>query len=201
MYQFVGFPFKDLENTSGLYVSGRLGSGKTLLAVAVSHYLETHWRVQGVTASFPVQWSRACTSWQWCFIIDEIAAAADGRNFKDKNQAKDLYTLIINLRKRGSTLLYTSAIAPDIRVRQLSLRCWRSKAVGSLLWFYIWEYGPESVADQKKDVNYFSGIFALFNPRWLWGRYDTYFFAQPRVVASMVDYASGAWQTGAYHVD
>lgn len=145
------------SRTRILYISGELGTGKTLLSFALADLLMSNGLVWGVWTnvnhSFPVRKQLTRT----VFILDEGAEHMDARDSASEFQGYGLY-----LRKLNSYFIVPCVNAPDKRARQME-----AYRIADLSFLDLWLYGYKSVNRKS------SGWFMLTYPQDYFGKYDT----------------------------
>lgn len=154
---------------------GAMGTGKTLASVALSYQMLRDYRVLSASFNFPVSFASSVGYKHQVGTMDEGGVFFDNRlAYKDKALTQRLAELTAFLRKRGSYFIVPSYIAVDKRLRN-GMRLYRTHNVGNLLWVYHWEQGEENSEEQRKGLNYWEGTLALYNPRFFFNTYDTYY--------------------------
>lgn len=145
-----------------LYLSGYMGSGKTLLSMAIAiEFWKRRW-VDNVYSNLVLEGDfdqgipnkiRSA-----CVIYDEAWQELDSRDFRGSTaQRWSAY-----LRKRNIYLLLPSVHPVDTRMRTLQVQ--RKLKVGNLFWMYAWV-----VDDGFSKIN---GWFILFDPIYFGNAYD-----------------------------
>lgn len=122
------------------WIGGRLGGGKTLLAVAIADWLLENKMVDGVWANFPTTLPANSTLWKNAFLLDE------SWQFLDSRVSHNTYTLYgAWARKQASFWLFPSIFPPDNRVRMVSVtRVWQLLITPTPIWCYRWTaYGGD----------------------------------------------------------
>lgn len=151
-----------------------MGTGKTLLAVAIADKLLSDGYVTRVCSNFPVDIAGPLQYRNSVALFDEAGTLFDSRQaFKDKALNALSAELTFALRKAGSYFVVPSFLDIDKRFRA-GVRIWRTHA-SSWLWRYSWQLGPEEPEEQEPGLNFWSGALWLISPGKYWGRYDTYF--------------------------
>ena len=177
MYSFLGFPkfIKHLRQARILLLSGAMGTGKTLLSVALGHHLLQGEYVSSAAYNFPVVHG-GVPARRYCYAaIDEAGVFFDARVAWKKKELNELSAkLVAFLRKHGSYLVIPSYLTPDARFRK-GLRMWRRSTITKYLWVYQWELGPEETEERRPGINFWEGQLVFFNPPYFYGQYDTYF--------------------------
>lgn len=142
-----------------VHVGGRLGSGKTLLAVALAKWLFEQDLVAGVFANFPIDADyiplrREVRS--SAVILDESWSFADSRHSSAKFMGYGAYA-----RKLDCYWLSPSIFAPDKRMAPV-----RARREFDLYLFDSWLYRWQNVEGDKS-------WFILRNYQNLFGRFDS----------------------------
>ena len=151
--------FQALLGMHDCAITGRKGSGKTLLSVVIADYLLRQNYITGVWANFAHSLPLADSLVNALIIVDEAAQWADSRF---SSMSYDLYSMWA--RKSNSIYLYPSVNAVDKRVRNLEvMRIYAIDLLPVQIWIYYWQ----STYKQK-------GYFLLVNPEKYFGLYDTY---------------------------
>jgi len=149
-----------------VWLRGRLGGGKTLLAVALADYLiNTSHDFCYCVANFPVRLPAPPdrTLFDTVVIFDEAWAVIDSRDFQRNAREYGAYA-----RKFRSVWLYPSVHPPDVRVRTLyAERIFRFEYLPFGLWVYKWAVNLGYVSED--------GYFALVRPEAYFSMYDTDF--------------------------
>lgn len=144
-----------------LSIEGELGSGKTLLSVAMARWLWKEGFVDGVFANFPIDPTfvpivHTCV--RSCIILDEAWAFADSRSSANQFEGYGAY-----VRKLKSFFIAPSIFKPDKRMRDMlaerTIDLWMLD-----WWFYKWF-----------DIREREGWFILANPQSVYGFFDTEF--------------------------
>lgn len=172
------------EGARMLNLTGMLRSGKTLFSVALAWHLKVHGMVTNTVFNFPCAFGDAFRERKNTYVVlDEAGRLFDNRTaYKDKDLNKILTESIWSLGKDGSYVAYPSFLDVDVKLRQSSVRCWRSwpkppppgEKKFQPLWFYRWEFGEEEV-EKRNAQNFDSGFFWFFYPQAFWGAYDTWY--------------------------
>lgn len=166
--------YKQLKAARILQVAGAMGTGKTLLAVAIADKLLKDGYVSRVCSNFPVDVAGELSYRNSVALFDEAGTVFDSRQaFRDKSLNALSAELTFALRKAGSYFVVPSFLDVDKRFR-VGVRVWRTHA-SSWLWRYAWQLGPEEPEEQQPGLNYWAGALWLLRPARYWGRYDTYF--------------------------
>lgn len=177
MYKFLNFgKFQEyLSMTRILNLTGSMGSGKTLLGVAMGYEFLRRGFVQRAAFNFPCSFGSAPAP-RWSYnVYDEAGVVFDNRMaFKNRDLNEMSAGLTFGLRKAGSYFVVPSFLEVDKRFRT-GMRMWRTLAIRNLFWFYVWEVGPEDMEEQKPGRNYWSSWFMFFNPAHFFNTYDTFF--------------------------
>jgi hypothetical protein len=178
MYRWFNFRkfAENLRQTRLVNISGGMGTGKTLFAVAVGYEMLKRGYVNSVTSNFPVEFAAAPDAEKCFAIFDEASVVFDGRTSFKKTDLNDMSRdATVALRKKGSYMATPSFIEVDKRFRN-GMRLWRTWSSKNRLWLYRWEIGPEEKEEQRKGQNYWDGWLALLNPAHFFGCYDTIYF-------------------------
>jgi len=151
-----------------LWIRGRLGGGKTLLAVALAQHLIERHGFRGVISNFPT----ALPQHPWremhpdgrprgvrgaVCIWDEAGLFLDRRSFMTNDRGVGAL-----LRKLDSVLLLPSVTPPDLRLSYFSVA--RDIRIGES-WRYVWQLAMPGMRAE-------TGTFWL-RPRSTYGMYDT----------------------------
>lgn len=156
-----------------LWIAGRLGGGKTLLAIALADWLIRHGHATGLIANFP----HALKMHNWreahedglrrgirgaVVIFDEAWQLLDRRTFMNNDRSYGAYA-----RKLETFWILPSVIPIDTRLSLLRVRReWAISTPAGGLWVYQWLLatgdGPPA-----------GGRFGLFRPERYFGMYDT----------------------------
>ncbi len=155
-----------------LWIRGRLGGGKTLLAVALAQHLIERHGMRGVVANFPV----ALRHHEWrephpdghprgvrgsVCIWDEAGLFLDRRAWATNDRGVGAL-----LRKLDSVLLLPSVTPPDLRLSYFSVaRDLRLSLPGGESWRYVWQLALPGTRPE-------AGTFWLM-PAPYYGLYDT----------------------------
>lgn len=131
--------WKFLENLLAfrlLHIEGHLGSGKTLLGVALARWLWKEGHVQGCFSNIPIDENfvpRLDTCINAAVLLDEGASFADARLSKNKYEGYGVYA-----RKLNCFMIVPSKNNPDRRMRDL--RCEREADFWMInAWLYRWK--------------------------------------------------------------
>lgn len=142
-----------------VWIRGRLGSGKTLLAVALSRWLYDNNYIDGMLTNINVNPAYVPVIRhvrRSAVVLDEAGAFADSRNSMNKSEGYGAFA-----RKFDSYWLSPSKIKPDGRMGDLIVR--RNLELIGLDWLiYSW---LDNEGEQK-------GWFALVGYRELFGQYQ-----------------------------
>jgi len=141
-----------------VFITGRKGSGKTLLAFAMADYALQNRFVSGVFANIPHRFPVAQSVANAFVIVDESWQFIDNRFSKSTYSFMGAWS-----RKTGSLWAFPSVYGVDLRVRNLQVE---RVADINLLPVRVWIYRWESVWGDK-------GHFALIRPERYYGTYDT----------------------------
>lgn len=140
-----------------LYISGELGTGKTLLAFAIAEWLLENKKVRGVWANcrhaFPVHRDVRDV----VFVLDEGGQFMHARDSKDEDMGYAVF-----MRKLNAYMLVPSRSMIDKQNRTLE-----AYRIADLSLFGFWLYGYR---DQSTGVH---GWFVLKNPEYYFPLYDT----------------------------
>lgn len=177
MYRFIFFKkwFNMAKQTRIINLQGQMGSGKTLLSVALGYHFLREGYVERFSSNFPVGFAAEPMP-RWSFnVMDEAGVFFDNRSaFKDKSLNQMTAGLTFGLRKAGSYLIFPSFLGADKRFRA-GLRMWRTWSFGNRLWIYHWEVGEETTEERREGVNYWQGRLVLVGPSHFFNVYDTYY--------------------------
>ena len=153
------------------WIRGRLGGGKTLLAVAIAQELMRRGYARGVISNFPTclpshDWRRQLDDGTAAgvrgsvVIFDEAGLFLDRRSFMKNDRAVGAL-----LRKLDCVLLLPSVTPPDSRLSYFSVQRVVANAVTGT-WTYRWAL---AIPGAPPEV----GEFRLTTPQRLFGTYDT----------------------------
>jgi hypothetical protein len=189
MYAFFGWSgfYRNWGDIRLLNITGHMGTGKTLLSVALGFELLRRGLVERFSSNFPCCLSKAPARRYCAAVLDEGAQLFDARDsYKNKALNELSRGITARLRKDGSYLMAPSFIDIDKRFRD-GMRVWRVLKVARF-WFYSWEYGPEEVEERRTGLNgnYDCGKLILFNPSHFFGWYDTWFWPSPDLSQAFV---------------
>jgi len=151
-----------------LWIRGRLGGGKTLLAVALAQHLIERHGFRGVISNFPTclpqhPWRESHPDGRprgvrgAVAIWDEAGLFLDRRSFMTNDRGVGAL-----LRKLDSVLLLPSVTPPDLRLSYFSVA--RDLRIGDS-WRYVWQLSMPGMRAE-------TGTFWL-RPRSTYGMYDT----------------------------
>lgn len=178
MYKIIGWDklLDSIRKTRIVFLSGDQGTGKTLFSVALGYHMALTGYVRSCAYNFPVSFSHAPEPRNEFIGCDEAGLLFDSRSsFKMAHVSAFMTASIFNLRKRGSYVVVPSFIDVDKRLRG-GTRIYRTKTMfKNRLWIYTWERGEEDVSLQVRGRNFWTGVFALYNPAFFFGSYDTYY--------------------------
>ena len=152
--------FENLMLFRTLWIRGRLGGGKTLLAFAIAKHLIDAGDFYGVISNIPhtLRYPTDGTMFDCIVILDEAWQFADSRDFKTNPREYGAFA------RKGRTLwLYPSVIPVDARMRYMFVEpTWK---IGHLLWGYRGGI----------DIGYCNTefAFALFRPSKYFGLFST----------------------------
>lgn len=148
--------FKD---TYKVFITGELGTGKTLTSFMLADYFLREQWVDGVWANIGHRFPRADRLNRAFVIVDETADSADSRDFKNNQHA--LYSRYA--RKMNCWYAFPSVDAIDIRLRNLEvIRTMNVQVLPMTIWVYRWYYAMGG-----------QGWFAVTNPEDYFGLYET----------------------------
>lgn len=155
--------FETLVFVWSCWMRGRLGGGKTLLAVAVAGELVKRGVCKGVMANFPVRLPRPKSGmlYDCAVIIDEMWQVADARDYQSNERRFGGFA-----RKIRSFWLYPSVFPPDVRLRAFfAERVIQLPFLPGSPWVYRWQF----------DLGYAEqgGRFLLVNPQQYFGTYPS----------------------------
>lgn len=143
-------------------ITGRYGSGKTLLSVAMAYELWRKDYVKKIYANFPMagrELDYPDGDKDFVMILDEAHIVLDARAFSKKASQSWLK----DLRKRNSVIILPAVIGVDIRFRAVMVQ--RMMMIGNLFWVYRWQI------DDGMGVH--GSWFVLVNPSKYFGAYET----------------------------
>lgn len=140
-------------------MAGRLGSGKTSLALKLAHHFLEAGLVDGIWANFPHTLPVRYKLKRTFFILDEAAEHADARK-----SATDYSGYGVYVRKLKSFLFAASMNEVDKRVKQIRVQ---QVMTFTLFGRKIWIYQYQIYDSKEKDW------FGWLDPDEMWGTYDT----------------------------
>jgi hypothetical protein len=157
--------FQQVIATRNIWLAGRLGSGKTALAVMMADELLRLGVCQYVWSNFPLRvdrWPPPTDGFlQHCVVIvDEAHELINARDFQTNSRQFGAYG-----RKFWNIWLYPSVDAPDKRVRTIRVQR-RFKL--DFLPTHIWVYGYSMSYGEEYDL----GWFAVLSCESVFGLYD-----------------------------
>jgi hypothetical protein len=141
------------------FITGRKGSGKTLLAFAMAQYALEHKFIKGVLANIPHKLPKRDTVKDSFVIIDESWQLIDNRFSKADYSFMGAWS-----RKTNTLWAFPSVFGVDLRVRNLQVE---RIADISLLPVRCWLYKWENCWGDK-------GHFLMVRPEQYFGVYDTH---------------------------
>ena len=150
--------FESYTQIRDCFITGRKGSGKTLLAFAMAGYALENKFVQGVFANIPHNYPPAASVANAFVIVDESWQFIDNRFSKSTFSFMGAWS-----RKTNSLWAFPSVYGVDLRVR--NLQCERIADINLLpvrAWLYRWTncWGDK-------------GHFLMVRPEQYFGTYDT----------------------------
>jgi hypothetical protein len=150
--------FESFAGVRDVFITGRKGSGKTLLAFAMADYALKNKFVTGVFANIPHNFPVAKSVKDAFVIVDESWQFIDNRFSKSTFSFMGAWS-----RKTGSLWAFPSVYGVDLRVRNLQVE--RIADINLLpvrAWLYKWSncWGDK-------------GHFMLVRPEQYYGTYDT----------------------------
>lgn len=149
-----------LRNYRAVWIQGRLGGGKTSLAVILAGYLKTKGEVQRVHANFPCSFSEKPGNllYNAANIVDET------HTFISSRKGVDTYNQF--LRKLGIVLLMPSVLPPHYLLTKFSVqRLFNGYFAGLPVWIYKWILSYRNIQEK--------GNFAIWEPHHIFPFYDT----------------------------
>jgi hypothetical protein len=150
--------FESFAGVRDVYITGRKGSGKTLLAFAMADYALTNKFVKGVFANIPHNYPVAASVKDAFVIVDESWQFIDNRFTKGTYSFMGAWS-----RKTNSMWAFPSVFGVDLRVRNLEVE---RIADLNLLPIRAWLYRWANCWGDK-------GHFLLVRPEQYFGTYDT----------------------------
>lgn len=154
-----------VQFTRNIWLAGRLGSGKTLLSVALAFEMRRLGVVDYVWSNFPIRVDLLPPPpdrllRRTLIILDEAHQIINARDFQDNNREYGAYA-----RKVQSVWLYPSIDTIDKRVRQVRVqRAFRVDFTPVGIWVYRYQLMLGDEHDQ--------GWFLLWSPESVMGLYD-----------------------------
>lgn len=162
MGQMGFFHFSDFEEKllhyHTLYITGELGSGKTLLAFALGHYCIQQRYVEGIWTNVPHTFPVSRDITNSFVVFDEAGIAIDSR------LSSSTYSMYGAFARKSNTIYtFPSVIAVDKRCRNLEvLRIADIELLPFRIWIYSWYC-----------TNGARGWFGLSYPETMFNTYDT----------------------------
>jgi hypothetical protein len=151
--------FEIFKDTFKVFITGELGTGKTLLAFALADYFLKEGWVDGVWSNIDHNLPPATRMHRAFVVVDETADSADSRDFKNNQHA--LYSRYA--RKMSCWYAFPSVDAIDIRLRNLEvIRTMNIQLLPITIWVFRWYY---TLGDR--------GWFILTSPEDYFGMYET----------------------------
>ena len=149
-----------LENYRALWIQGRLGGGKTSLAVILAAYLKARGKVERVAANFPCSFSEKPQ-----FLLYNSANIVDETHtFISSRKGVDTYNQF--LRKLGILLLMPSVLPPHYLLTKFSCqRTFNGYFASIPIWIYKWTLSYRNIQEK--------GNFAIWEPHHIFPFYDT----------------------------
>lgn len=178
--------FTRLSESRICLISGPMGTGKTLMSVAITYELLKRRNIRSFTANFPCQLASPVHHRRHALIVDEAGVHFNSRlSYKDKSATLALTGLTAYLRKGENYVITPTYLSTDAMLRR-GLRVWRTVKIPRIGWLYFWESGEEDTAARKLNDNYWRGRLILRRPSVLFGAYDTYFQPGPNLTAELI---------------
>lgn len=145
-----------------LYIDARPGGGKTILAVLLAAWLQSHGLVDRTLSNFPVSFAEknvdVCTD--AAIILDETWMYITNK--------KAVYSYGGFVRKVNSYLLMPSVYPPHRLLTRFKVKRFRNLfTFGIPAWWYRWYLNRDDEKDQ--------GTFFIIHPERAFGSYDTKF--------------------------
>lgn len=163
MFLFASEFLENIVAWRSAWIAGRLGGGKTLLAVAIAKWLIDHKLAQGAWTNFPCSLPRADSIANCVFILDE------SWQFIDARLSRSMYTLYgAWARKIGSFWLFPSIYPPDVRVRSVTVARALELIISPIP---AWLYDYTTLATDRKGQPEKHSFLLLPEP--YFGLYDT----------------------------
>jgi hypothetical protein len=144
-----------------LYASGRYGSGKSSLGVALAWDFGRRRMVDHCISSMPIAFGEPArnVAGDAFVLLDEAGVFYDARRFADRKQNEFRTGAVAYLRKINSYLYISSRVVPDASFRALTVQ--RALAIiNGRIEVYKW-----ALQDAAVDI---SGWFLLLDRAWTW---------------------------------
>ncbi len=152
--------FYFVENYRAVWIQGRLGGGKTSLAVIMAAHLLTQGKAERVITNFPCTFAEkpAMLTYNSVNIVDET------HTFISARKGVDTYSQF--LRKLGIILLMPSVLPPHYLLTKFSVqRLFNGYFAGIPIWVFKWGINYRSTQEK--------GYFAIWEPHHIFPFYDT----------------------------
>ena len=163
MFIFANQFLENIVAWRSAWIGGRLGGGKTLLAIAIADWLIQKKLVDGAWTNFPCGLPAAKTIRRCVFILDESWQFIDSRLSRNMQSVYGAWA-----RKLGSFWLFPSIYPPDNRVRCVTVARTTELLLSPKP---MWIYDYHTLSTDKRgnpDVNSF-----VLLPQRYFGMYDT----------------------------
>lgn len=156
------------EQSRAVYLGGRVGTGKTLMAVYLSAILHERGLVDATVANFPVAWATPIAEapkTRVCYLLDELGMFMSARDAlkDDSNQFRVTVTAVP--RKLNSYTVISSRVVPDKSFRGLTVQRYYPWFGGASIWAY---------AEDEGSANN-EGLMFVPSLKKYWPYYDTRF--------------------------
>lgn len=132
------------EQSRAVYLGGRVGTGKTLMAVYLSAILHERGLVDATVANFPVAWATPISEapkTRVCYLLDELGMFMSARDAlqSESNQFRVVVTAVP--RKLQSYTVISSRVVPDKSFRGLTVQRYYPWFGGASIWAYAEDEG------------------------------------------------------------
>lgn len=127
-----------------VYLSGRVGTGKTLFSVWLSAELHRRGFVDATVSTFPLAWgvpAAGAPMLRVCYILDELGAFFDSRSAMDKRSNEFRKTVLAFPRKIESYIVVSSRVVVDKSFRGLTAQRYYPLPGGWSIWAYSEDEG------------------------------------------------------------